>query len=68
MLAEYVINNSFAVYRNKISFHSWSDEVYPPGGFLRVMRDVQGRAVAGPLVSEIVSWKIIDNSEGVNND
>jgi hypothetical protein len=67
MLAEYVINNSFAVYRNRISFHAWSDEAYPPGGFLRVMRDVQGRALAGPLVSEIVSWKILDGIEGNEN-
>ncbi len=67
MLAEYVINNSFAVYRNRISFHAWSDEPYPPGGFLRVMRDVQGRAIAGPLVSEIVSWKILDDVEGKKN-
>ena len=32
------------------------DEPYTPGGMLRVVRNGQGQAIAGPLVSEITSW------------
>lgn len=56
MIATYIVKTPFATYRNRISFHSWADEPYPPGGFLRVMRDASGRIVAGPLVSEIIEW------------
>lgn len=37
---------------------SVTDEPYPPGGTLRVIRDAQGRVLGGPLVSEIESWEI----------
>ena len=37
---------------------SWEDEPYPPGGFLRVMRDVEGRILAGPHVDELISWAV----------
>jgi hypothetical protein len=56
MIATYTVKTPYATYRGKIIFHSWEDEPYPPGGFLRVMRDETGRIVAGPLVSEIVEW------------
>lgn len=33
-----------------------TDEPYPPGGFLRVMRDEAGRLIGGPLVSELLTF------------
>ena len=35
---------------------TWADEPYPPGGMLRVMRNSYGQIVAGPMVSELISW------------
>jgi hypothetical protein len=35
---------------------TWVDEPYPPGGFLRVIRNAAGRIIAGPMVSELHSW------------
>lgn len=58
MIATYIVRTPYATYRNRIRFHSWVDEPYPPGGFLRVMRDESGRIVAGPLVSEITEWSV----------
>lgn len=37
---------------------SWKDEPYPPGGFLRVMRDADGRVLGGPHVDELISWAV----------
>lgn len=37
-----------------------TEEPYPPGGFLRVCRDFENKLLCGPLVSEITSWKEID--------
>lgn len=39
--------------------HSWEDEPYPPGGMLRVCRNAEGQAIAGPLVSELLSWDVV---------
>lgn len=47
------------VYRVRIdNVASWKDEPYPPGGFLRVMRDADGRILAGPHVDELISWAV----------
>lgn len=37
---------------------SWHDEPYPPGGFLRVIRDINGHILAGPHVDELISWSV----------
>jgi hypothetical protein len=34
------------------------DEPYPPGGALRVLRDVQGKILAGPSLDDILSWDV----------
>jgi hypothetical protein len=47
-------------YRYKVfNVASVLDEVYPPGGELRVCRNDKGQIIASPLVSEIQSWEIL---------
>lgn len=35
-----------------------TDEPYPPGGMLRVMRGKSGGIIGGPLVSELLTWEV----------
>jgi hypothetical protein len=47
------------VYHTRVeNVASWVDEPYPPGGFLRIMRDAQGRILSGPHVDELISWSV----------
>jgi hypothetical protein len=39
---------------------SWTDEPYPPGGSLRVMRNAAGQIIAGPMVEELTAFRVID--------
>ena len=55
----FTYHNGYASYRVKIeNVATVTDEPYAPGGMLRVMRDKEGRILAGPLVSELTSWSI----------
>ena len=66
MTAIFIINNGFNYYRFRIdNVATVMDEPYPPGGMLRVMRDKDGRILAGPLVSELTSWQTL---EGLTNE
>lgn len=57
--AIYITRNSAGcAYRTRITFATVADEVYPPGGFLRVMRDSRGMILAGPHVDEIIEWDV----------
>ena len=58
MLIEYITRTAYATYRHRIECDTVTDEPYPPGGFLRVMRRA-GQVVAGPHVSEIQSWRVL---------
>ena len=52
-------NRAGCVYHVRVeNVASWVDEPYPPGGFLRVMRDADGRILAGPHVDELISWAV----------
>ena len=37
---------------------SYADEPYPPGGFLRVLRNASGQIMAGPWVPEILTFEV----------
>lgn len=58
MIIHYTYRNPVGdVYRARVdNVASWAYEPYPPGGSLLVMRDAEGRILAGPLASELVSW------------
>jgi len=59
MIINYTIDNGYSVTKWKIrDVASWKDEPYPPGGFLRIMRDKDGRILSGPHTDEIVSMSI----------
>ena len=52
------VNN--CIQKWKISgVQSWKDEIYPPGGHLRILKDSSNRTIAGPLVSEIISFELL---------
>ena len=52
-------NRAGCVYHVRVeNVASWADEPYPPGGFLRVMRDADGRILSGPHVDELISWAV----------
>lgn len=39
---------------------SWADETSPYDPYvLRVMRDKDGKAIAGPMVSELIEWEVL---------
>ena len=53
------INAAGCTYRVQVeNVATWTDEPYPPGGFLRVLRDEAGRVLAGPHVDELIEWTI----------
>jgi len=59
MTAIFTIDNGFDYYRFRIdNVATVTDEPYPPGGMLRVMRDADGRILAGPCVSDLTSWSV----------
>jgi hypothetical protein len=62
--AEYTYaTQSGDIYRVRVSdAASWVDEPYPPGGFLRIVRNKVGQIIHGPLVSELLSWEWIEES------
>ncbi len=63
MLVNFTYRNpADCVYRVRIDgAASWADEPYPPGGFLRVVRDTEGRILAGPLVRELLAWDVSEH-------
>jgi len=58
MIATFTYTNpAGCTYRVRVeNVASVADEPYPPGGFLRVLRDDAGRVLAGPHVDELTSW------------
>jgi len=62
MKIEFIYTNpAGCTYRVRVdNVVSFNDEPYPPGGMLRVCRNVAGQIIAGPLVSELVDWKVIE--------
>jgi hypothetical protein len=63
MLVNFTYRNPVGcVYRVRIDgVASWENEPYPPGGFLRVVRDAEGRILAGPLVDELLAWTVSED-------
>ncbi len=58
MIVEYITRNAYTTTRHRIECDTVTDEPYPPGGFLRVMRR-DGQIVAGPYIPEIQSWRVL---------
>lgn len=59
MTVVFTYHNGFDSYRVRVdNVATVTDEPYPPGGTLRVMRDKDGRILAGPLVSDLTSWSV----------
>jgi len=54
------ITGAGIIHRWRIVFETWADEPYAPGGFLRVLRDRRGLAMAGPHVDEILAFHVED--------
>ena len=62
MTISYIYQCSYTglTYRCKVfNVATVKDEPYPPGGMLRVCRNDKGQSIAGPLVSELVDWKVL---------
>lgn len=51
-------NDGRYVHRWRVRFATVADEPYQPGGMLRVMRDRNGRVMAGPRVDQILTWSV----------
>ena len=61
MTVVFTYHNGFDSYRVRVdNVATVIDEPYPPGGTLRVMRDADGRILAGPFVSDLTSWQTLE--------